>query len=395
MVAGWVLALVVPAVPLALPAGALAAAPAALTQYSNGTDNWARTGPRPAGYALGATLGFLAPAATPGTMPLYGCAAGPDHFLSVSSNCGGQTVLDTEGYIYASAPSTTASAPLYSCVAGSTSGEDNFVSTSPGCGGAASLGLLGYALASAPLNRYNGGIHYVTTGSPPTGYRLEGTLGYLISSGSDTTPLWGCIQGSDQFLAKDEGCEGQTNLGLEGWIYNDPPPNLATAAVYRCQIPGSDHFASFDPNCEGEHTEGLLGYVLQQPVPMPAASTPATTTSIPEPIAPTRSRARVLHVKITLGWHWRHAATRLRRVQIAHLPRGATVRISCRGPGRGCRGRILSARPSSLRRLVRAMVGRMYRAGDRISITVTAPGYESLRARITIRNNKIPIVGLL
>ena len=125
---GCVLALTIPA--LAIPAPAQAALPAALTQYSNGTDNWATTGSVPAGYALGSTLGFLAPQPTPGTVPLYGCTSGPDHFLSLSSSCEGQTVLDTEGYIYGSAPTTGASAPVYSCLSGSTSTEDHFVSTS-------------------------------------------------------------------------------------------------------------------------------------------------------------------------------------------------------------------------------------------------------------------------
>lgn len=72
---GCVLALVMPAL-------AHAAVPAALTQYSNGSDNWATTGSVSAGYALGATLGFVSPTPTPGTVALYGCAGGPDHFLS-------------------------------------------------------------------------------------------------------------------------------------------------------------------------------------------------------------------------------------------------------------------------------------------------------------------------
>ena len=152
---------------LALPAVTQAAVPGALTQYSNGSDNWARSGAPPAGYALGATLGFLAPAPTPGTVALYGCAAGPDHFLSLSSTCEGQTVLDVEGYIDSAAPSSLGSSPLYSCLSASTSSEDHFVSTSAGCGGATVLGLLGYVLDSAPLSRYNGSVHWVTTGSPP------------------------------------------------------------------------------------------------------------------------------------------------------------------------------------------------------------------------------------
>jgi hypothetical protein len=388
-VAGCVLALAVPAL-------AQAAAPAALTQYSNGSDNWATTGSVPAGYALGSTLGFLSPTPTPGTAALYGCASGPDHFLSLSSTCEGQTVLDTEGYIYASAPATGASSPVYSCLLASTSSEDHFVSTSSGCDGDVSLGPLGFVLDSAPLNRYNGGVHWVTTGSPPAGYGLEGTLGYLINAGPDTNPLYGCIQNSDQFLSKDRGCEGQTLIGLEGWIYNDPPPSDATVAVYRCSVPGSDHFAADDPNCEGQHTDGLLGYALQQPIPIPsAAATAPATTTIPQPIAPSEPHVRLLHVKVTFRWHWLRAATRLRKVLIAHLPRTATIRITCRGKGSGCRRRPVSATARRVRRLIRALTGRVYHPGNRISVSVTARGYQPIRAGITIRYNKVPITEVL
>lgn len=378
---------------LAIPALAQAAVPAALTQYSNGSDNWATTASVSAGYALGGTLGFLAPAPTPGTAALYGCVSGPDHFLSLNPACEGQTGLGTQGYIYASPPVTAASSPLYSCLSASTSTEDHFVSTSSACGGALSVGLLGYVLDSAPLTRYNGGYHWVTTGSQPSGYGLEGTLGYLINAGPDANPLYGCIQNSDQFLSKDSGCEGQTQIGLEGWIYDDPPPNVATVAVYRCSVPGSDHFAADDPNCEGQHTDGLLGYALQQPVPVPAATPPATT-AIPQQISPTRPHARLLRVKLRFKWRWHRATTRLAKVMIGSLPRTATVRIACHGKGTGCRARAVSAKRKRIARLIRALTGRTYRAGDRISVSVTARGYQPIHAQITIRFNKIPIVGL-
>jgi hypothetical protein len=381
---------------LAVPAAAQAAASAALTQYANGTDHWARTGAVPAAYTLQATLGFLAPNPIPATAALSGCASGPDHFLSLSTSCEGQTVGAIEGYIYSAPPTSGASSALYSCLSASTTTEDHFASTSPACGGAVSLGLLGYVLDSAPLNRYNGGVHWVTTGSPPSGYSLEGTLGYLTSAGPGANPLWGCIRDNDQFLSRDQGCEGQTNLGLEGWIYDAPPPNVATVAIYRCSVPGSDHFAADDPNCEGQHTDGLLGYALEQPTPIPSpAGNPPATTTIPQPIAPSRPRARLLHVRVMFTWHWLRARTRLSKILITRLPRRATVHITCRGRGRGCAARGVSAKRTGVRRLIRSLTGRVYRAGDRISVSVTAPGYQPIRARITIRYNEVPTTEVL
>lgn len=379
---------------LAVPAVAQAAQPGALTQWFNGSDHWETPGAVTSGYSLGSTLGFLAPTPTPGTVALYGCTSGPDHFLSLSAACEGQTVLGTEGYIYSSPPASAASSPLYSCLAASTSAEDHFAAAS--CGTDTSLGLLGFVLDSAPLDRYNGGVHWVTTGSPPGGFGLEGTLGYLVSGGAGTTALWGCIQNSDQFLSKDYGCEGQTNLGLEGWMYIDPPPDAASVAVYRCSVPGSDHFAADDPNCEGQHTDGLLGYALQEPIPIPApaASGAPATTVIPVPIAPAH-HGRLIHPRIEFRWHWNRGRTRLVKVRVARLLKTATIHISCRGTGTDCRARPISARPRTVRHLIRVLVGRVYRAGDTILVSVTARGYQSLRARITIRYNKVPTVRVL
>lgn len=383
---------------LAFPALAQAAVPGALTQYSYGSDDWATTGAVPTTYALDSTLGFLAPDPTPGTVALYGCASGPDHFLSLDSTCEGQTVLDTEGYIYAAAPATVASSPVYSCLTGSTSTEDHFVSTSSTCGGALLLGLLGYVLDSAPLNRYsNNSTEWVTTGSAPRGYSLVVSLGYLLGAGPDTTPIYGCKQNqnTDQFLSKDRGCEGMTLLGLEGWIYDVPPANVATVAVYRCSVTGSFHFASNDPNCEGHNTDGLMGYALEQPIPLPApTSTTPPVTTVPQPVAPTGSHARLLGVKLKFYWHWVRSTTRLRKVLIHRMPAAATIHITCRGKGSGCRARAVSAKRRGLRRLIHTLTGRVYRPRDRILVSVTARGFQPLRAQITIRFNKIPIVGL-
>ena len=351
-----------------------------------------------------------------------------------------------------SAPTTGASSAVYSCLSGSTSTEDHFVSTSSARGGALSLGLLGYVLDSAPLDRYNGGFHWVTTGSPPSGYGLEGTLGYLINAGPDTSPLYGCIQNSDQFLSKDRGCEGQTLIGLEGWIYDDPPSNVATVAVYRCSVPGSDHFAADDPNCEGLHTDGLLGYALGQPIPVPTAApsggyeiafqantgvlwvtgsagtlntglamapgtSPAiaglvnggyevafqtappppapvvvTPVSTPVPTAPPGKHR--LRVKLTLKWTWNHARTRLVKVRLGRHPHDVTLHVRCRGAGCPTR-RVQAARLRRLTRLIRALEGKRYRAGDRIFLTLTSARFRAERIQITIRKGTIPAVKLL
>jgi hypothetical protein len=118
-----------------------------------------------------------------------------------------------------------------------------------------------------PFNRYfNGDVHEVTTGwiDPTAAFQLESLLGYLYanSSGGATVPFYGCKSGlEDYFVSLDVGCEGQRNLGKDGYGYSQPVSGLNLVALYRCST-GHDHFVSQDPKCEGKTTDELLGYVV-------------------------------------------------------------------------------------------------------------------------------------
>jgi hypothetical protein len=102
----------------------------------------------------------------------------------------------------------------------------------------------------------------------------------------------------------------------------------------------------------------------------------------------------VVRVKIVLSWTWRGATTRLTRVQITQLPRGATIRISCRGPGPACRARAMVAGVRHVRGLSRSLDGRVYSVGDRVLITVSKRGYQPERVVIRIRSGRVPAVRL-
>ncbi len=126
-----------------------------------------------------------------------------------------------------------------------------------------------------PLIRYYNpqvkplGDHWVTTGSVTYGYSLEFTLGYLyMAPQPNTIPLYSCLAIYDHFVSPASNCEGQTVLGMNGWIYSSPPVGVPNIAMYRCIInipPNTDHFVSVDPNCEGWTREFLLGYGKTQP----------------------------------------------------------------------------------------------------------------------------------
>jgi hypothetical protein len=123
------------------------------------------------------------------------------------------------------------------------------------------------------LTRYVGtyGSHFVTSGPNPTGFHIEGALGWLIPGGyapagaPGTATLYSCRYAGGQFVSRDPGCEGNGNqvLATIGQVYTAPPANVPYKAIYRCLITSDgDHFVSNQSDCEGMKSEGLLGYDL-------------------------------------------------------------------------------------------------------------------------------------
>ena len=80
-------------------------------------------------------------------------------------------------------------------------------------------------------------------------------------------------------------------------------------------------------------------------------------------------------------------------MRLGRLPRHAEVTTVCRG--QGCPLRASEATARKLGRLLTALDGLVYRAGDRISITIRAPGYRPERAVLVIRNGAEPTAKLL
>lgn len=78
---------------------------------------------------------------------------------------------------------------------------------------------------------------------------------------------------------------------------------------------------------------------------------------------------------------------------MSRLPRGARVTVRC--TGRGCPLTKRSALARHVGTLVTRLQGTIFRAGDRIFITITAPGRVAERAVVTIRNGRKPLAALL
>jgi hypothetical protein len=214
-------------------------------------------------------IGTLRPIQDPGTHALYSCQAGTVHFVSLSSGCEGQTVLDTEGFAADTNVSETTvpgyTTQIFRCrVNGS---NDHFVSFSSGCEGTVSEGPLGFVLAESPLFRGFGGSgdHWSEAGRFSSSYHVELALGWLpTTGGSGRAPLYSCRTGSDMFSSLSPTCEGRSQLGINGFLSQTQV--AGTAPLYRC-FTGSEHFDTQSSACEGigRSFEVRLGYIQTAP----------------------------------------------------------------------------------------------------------------------------------
>jgi hypothetical protein len=136
--------------------------------------------------------------------------------------------------------------------------------------------------------------------------------------------------------------------------------------------------------------------------PAPPVTTTATTTApvvtvpVPVPIPTPTPRPRTLRVRLTVSWTWNRATTRVGKVKVGTFPYRTRLQLQCKG--RGCprhRGKDLAKGILGVHRLLHALVGRRYRAGDKLFITLQAPGYRQERAELDFRWGRKPNVRLL
>jgi hypothetical protein len=140
------------------------------------------------------------------------------------------------------------------------------------------------------------------------------------------------------------------------------------------------------------------------PAPQPPAPPVTTTTTtasvvtvpVPVPIPTPKPRARTLRVRLTISWTFDRSTTRLRKVKVGTFPGRTKLQIQCKG--RGCprhRGKDIAKGIRGVHNLLHALVGRRYRAGNKVILTLKAPGYRQERAELDIRWGAKPKARLL
>ncbi len=131
---------------------------------------------------------------------------------------------------------------------------------------------------------------------------------------------------------------------------------------------------------------------VQSRGPMVAAQTAPAPVTVPQP-PKAHGRRRRVRVAIKMHWTYRGIHTWLDRIQFGRLPAGATIRVACHG--RDCPRRHWSTAKRRLRTLARSLERHRFRAGQRLTITISVRGWISERAGVRIRNGALPTAKLL
>jgi len=132
--------------------------------------------------------------------------------------------------------------------------------------------------------------------------------------------------------------------------------------------------------------------VTYTPAAPPTTTTgPVVTTPVPTPL-PVAHGVRALRIKVVLSWTWNGPRIRLRTVKVGRMPGDTKLTMSCDGGGCPRRSGEKVAGARKVRRALVRLAGRRYRAGDVLSVKLTAAGWRQERARIFFRNGKRPLI---
>ena len=161
------------------------------------------------------------------------------------------------------------------------------------------------------------------------------------------------------------------------------PESYAPAGTWQLFTPGSD-----DPP--------ELGFVKDYPpAPVPPTTAPsppvepvAQSQPLPVPTPSPASKGGRIRAKFILDWTWNHTRTRLHDVRVTGVPRRGRVQVRC--TGRGCPEIAMAAGYRRLHALLHSLDGRVFRAGDVLRITVSAPAKQSERIAVRIRDGGLP-----
>ena len=140
------------------------------------------------------------------------------------------------------------------------------------------------------------------------------------------------------------------------------------------------------------HDPALSVTYTPPPPPPPTTTTgPVVTTPVPTPL-PVAHGKRALRIKVTLSWTWNGAHIRLRKVKVGTMPGDTQLTMRCTGGGCPRHSAVTASGARTVRHRLLKLAGHRYRAGDVLSVKLTATGWKQEQARIFFRNGKKPLI---
>jgi hypothetical protein len=215
------------------------------------------------------TVGFLLPRPGPGRQALSSCQRPNDNkprFLTNRSDCQGfADMLGIEGWDWTS-PAPPGQLPrehVRQCYTELPGHKINYVLKVGDEGGdCAAERDLGYIDDTQPgLDQfYDGSRHWASTRAVPAQYQYQQRYGYLYQSAGDgRAPLYSCINGEQEFLSRDSGCDRKRVEGLDGWVSVNRPATDVGFQLFLCSN-GRDRFVWPNAGCDGKQREDELGW---------------------------------------------------------------------------------------------------------------------------------------
>jgi hypothetical protein len=134
-------------------------------------------------------------------------------------------------------------------------------------------------------------------------------------------------------------------------------------------------------------------------VVIPSGQIKATIVT-PTPVQPTPQPTQIplgkgkhaLRITLVIKWTWRRGTTRVSKIAIGHFPHSTHFTLACKGKGCARPVKLAAAGPKRIHAALKRLIGRRYRAGDVLTVAFTARGWKRERARVTIRNGRLPRV---
>jgi hypothetical protein len=236
---------------------------------------------------------------------------------------------------------------------------------------------------------FNG--HVVWSGSV---IQLYGEVWDTTCSGS--TSVWLAWDSPSYHNVETGSATDPNTVGVNYKTATQQTPDSITVTV--CSTNGGWHCGAGTYVNQGPppgRTTTTTTTIVTPPPTTTTTTTTIVTTPVPIRVPEPSRRSRALRAKLRLGWTWNRASTWLRTVALGRIPAHTRLVASC--AGRGCPrpvvARVSGAR--SVRRLLRRLEGRRYRAGDRLLLRFQAPGLRPERAQVTMRWGRLPAVRLL